>query len=163
MEIQQAELTLALRLPEDFKASCRLHNGGYVVDLVTEMQILSLEEVVSNWQILKDCLDQGSWDDLTPDQFLQDRSRWQTPPLQLVWWHPQWVPIGRDRAGNCCCLDMAPAPEGLVGQVIDWDHEVGPSRVLAPGFFEILSTFADDLEAGKYVDTLYRLRTRSDT
>jgi cell wall assembly regulator SMI1 len=160
-EIQQAEVVMRITLPEDCRASCRIHNGGYALDLVTEMQILPLEEIVSLWQVLKDCLDQGSWDDLTPDHFLQDRSRWQTLPLQLVWWHPQWIPCGSDRAGNCCCLDLAPAPEGSVGQVIDWDHEVGPSRVLASSFMELLTTFANDLEAGEYVETADGLTRRS--
>src|SRR5579859_413445 len=114
-EIQQAEAAMDVILPEDFKASCRLHNGGYVLDLVTKMQMLPLKEIVSLWQVLKDCLDQGSWEDLTPDHFQYDGSKWQTSPVQQVWWHPQRIPCGSDRAGNCCCLDMAPAPEGSVG------------------------------------------------
>lgn len=42
-EIQQAEVTMDITLPEDFKASCRIHDGGYVLDLVTKMTMLSLD------------------------------------------------------------------------------------------------------------------------
>ncbi len=45
-----------------------------------------------------------------------------------------------------------------MGQVIDRDHEAGPSRVLAASFLEVLSTFVSDLEAGTYVDTDIGLR-----
>jgi cell wall assembly regulator SMI1 len=167
-EIQQAEVTLGITLPEDFKASCRIHNGGYALNLATEtvmlpggyalnltteMTLLPLEEVVSTWQDLKDCLEDETWANTLPEHFKEDRSRWPTVPLQLVWWHPQWIPFGSDSAGNCCCLDLAPTKGGSVGQVIDWDHEVGPTEVLASSFLEVLSAFASDLEAGAYVDT----------
>jgi cell wall assembly regulator SMI1 len=162
-EIQQAETTMDITLPKDFKASCHLHNGGYVIDLVTEMTILPLKDIVDEWQMFKELEDVGTWSDADiPYYFQEDRLGWQTGPIQPVWWHQRWIPIGRDRAGNNCCLDLVPAPGGSVGQVIDRDHEAGPSRVLASRFLDLLSTFAQDLEAGKYVDTVYGLRTRSD-
>lgn len=162
-EIHQAEALMNITLPEDFKTSCRLHNGGYVIDLVTEMTMLSLEEIVEDWQMFKELEDLGTWSDAdVPYYFQEDGLGWQTGPIQPVWWHQHWIPIGRDRAGNHCCLDLIPAPGGSVGQVIDRDHEAGPSRVLASCFFDILSMFAQDLENGKYVDTVYGLRTEPD-
>jgi cell wall assembly regulator SMI1 len=165
VEIQQAEVVMNITLPEDFKVSCRLHNGGYVIDLVTEMTMLSLEEIVAEWQMFKELEDVGTWSDADIPYYFTEpivRAGWQTGPIQSVWWHQHWIPIARDRAGNNCCLDLVPASGGLVGQVIDRDHEVGPSRVLASCFLDILSTFTQDLEAGEYVDTIYGLRTRSD-
>jgi hypothetical protein len=41
-EILRAEATMGITLPEDFKASCRIHNGGYTLDLVTEMEMLPI-------------------------------------------------------------------------------------------------------------------------
>ncbi len=135
-EIQEAEVALGITLPEHFKASYRIHDGGYIIDLVTE-------------------IDAG-----IPYYFTEHvtPSGWQTGPIQPVWWHQRWIPFGRDRAGNHCCLDLIPAPGGSVGQIIDRDHEAGPSRVLAASFLEVLSTFASDLEAGTYVDTDIGLR-----
>jgi cell wall assembly regulator SMI1 len=107
----------------------------------------------------------GTWSDANPPYYFTEpiiRAGWQTGPIQPTWWHQRWIPIGHDRAENNCCLDLIPAPGGSVGQVIDWDHEVGPSRVLATRFLDILSVFAQDLETGKYEDTIYGLSRRSD-
>jgi cell wall assembly regulator SMI1 len=118
------------------------------------MNIFSLKDIVAEWQMFKELEDVGTWSDADiPYYFQEDGLGWQTRPIQPVWWHQRWIPIGRDRAGNLCCLDLVPASGGSVGQVIDRDHEAGPSRVLASSFLEVLSTFASDLEAGAYVDT----------
>jgi cell wall assembly regulator SMI1 len=165
MEIQQAEATMDLTLPEDFKASCRLHDGGYVIDLVTEMNILPLKDIVDEWQMFQELEEAGTWSNANVPYYFMEKIRqsgWQTGPIQPVWWHQCWIPIGRDRAGNDCCLDLVPAPGGSVGQVIDRDHETGPSRVLTSRFLDVLSAFAQDLEAGKYEDTIYGLSICSD-
>jgi cell wall assembly regulator SMI1 len=154
-DIHQTEITLGITFPEDFKASYRLHNGGYTIRLVSVMQILPLEKIISDWQTYKEIKEEGIWDDLLPYYFTEKviQSGWQIGPIQQTWWDLHWIPFGGDSAGNSCCLDLDPAPGGSVGQIIDWDHEAGPSRVVASGFLEVLSTFADDLEAGKYGDT----------
>ncbi|MFL5702650.1 MAG: SMI1/KNR4 family protein [Ktedonobacteraceae bacterium] len=161
-EILQAETAMDITLPEDFKASCRIHNGGYTLDLVTEMEMLPLEGIVSMWQLHKELEETETWSDRTPYYFTEGvKLGWETGPLQPVWWHLHWIPCGHDRGGNLCCIDLAPAPGGSEGQIIDWDHEVGPSRVLASSFLELLSTFANDLEAGEYVGTSRGLAHRS--
>jgi len=153
-EIEEAEVALGVTIPEDFKASCRIHDGGYMIDLVTEMTIFSLKDIVAAWQMFQELNEVGTWSDAgIPYYFVEDGKGWQTGPIQPVWWHQRWIPFGRDRAGNHCCLDLTPAPGGSVGQVIDRDHEAGPSRVLAASFLEVLTTFASDLEAGAYRDT----------
>jgi cell wall assembly regulator SMI1 len=155
-EIQQAEVAMSIILPENFKASYRLHDGGYIIDLVTEMNILPLRDIVAEWQMFKELEDVGTWSDATLPYYFTERiirAGWQTGPIQPVWWHQHWIPIGRDRAGNNCCLDLIPTAGGSVGQVIDRDHEAGPSRVLASSFLEILFNFASDLEAGAYLDS----------
>jgi|SRR5579863_3120862 len=155
MEIQLAETTMGCIFPEDFKASYRLHNGGYTIDMVTEMDILSLKDIIAEWLMLKELAEIGTWSDRVPYYFTGKvvQSGWQTGPIQPFWWNLHWIPFGRDRAGNVCCLDLTPAIGGIIGQIIDWDHEVGPSRVLASSILELLSTFVNDLEAGVYVDT----------
>lgn len=153
--IKQAEATMSIVFPEEFRASSHVHNGGYRMQLVTEMHMLSLQEIVAEWHMYQEMYERGTWSEVgIPYYFTKEvvRSGWQTGPIQPVWWHPHWIPIGRDRAGNNCCLDLAPAPGGLIGQIIDRDHEAGPSRVLASHFLEVLSTFTTDLEAGAYED-----------
>jgi hypothetical protein len=48
-------------------------------------------------------------------------------------------------------IDLDPPPEGTRGQVILYDHEVGPMRVVAPSFSAWLARIAAALEAGKLV------------
>jgi cell wall assembly regulator SMI1 len=155
-EIQKAEATLGVTLPDTFKASYRIHDGGFVMNLVTEMTIFSLEQALAEWHMFMELDDMGTWINAGTPYYFTERvihSGWQSRSIQPVWWDYHWIPFGRDRAGNHCCLDLHPADGGEVGQIIDRDHEAGPSRVLAPSFLEVLSTFANDLEAGRYVDT----------
>ena len=74
------------------------------------------------------------------------RAGWRTGPVQPVWWHHDWIPVAADRAGNLACLDLAPALGGTEGQIIDWDHECGPSRVLYPSLERLLAGVADQME-----------------
>jgi hypothetical protein len=46
---------------------------------------------------------------------------------------------------------LAPLPEGHVGQIISFSHEIGPECVIATSFQALLATFADESEAGIYV------------
>jgi cell wall assembly regulator SMI1 len=151
-EIRQAEMAIGLTLPEDFKASYLLHNGGYLILLASEMNIFSLDDLVATWQMFQQLAEEETWTDAGPPYYVGNSLEGSNfEAIQPVWWDTHWIPFGRDSAGNCCCIDFNPTQEGLPGQIIDWDHEVGPSRVLAHSFSEVLSTFASDLEAGAYV------------
>lgn len=164
-ELQQVEAALGMTLPLDFKTSYRMHNGQFCVDLVTRMEIMPLQDILEHWKEMKALSEDGVFDDMKPYYFFDPiciQSHWQTGPIQPVWWHTQWIPFGTDGTGNHCCLDLAPASGGAVGQVIDWDHECGPSRTLFSNFEQLLSTFADQLEAGYYVDTVTGLSMRSE-
>src|SRR5262249_38188667 len=93
-EIQQAEVAMDITLPEDFKASCRMHNGGYVINLVSEMTMLSLEEIVAEWQMFKELEEVGTWSDATPPYYFTGpiiRAGWQTGPIQPTRWHQRWI------------------------------------------------------------------------
>lgn len=139
---------IGLRLPQDFRASYRLHDGGYVVDLTTSMEILPLGRIAKEWRLLEELLRDDEWARQEPYYFTEDvvRSGWQAGPIQPVWWNRRWIPFGSDRTGNLTCLDLDPAAGGTVGQIIDWDHECGPSRLLFSGFRQLLDTLAAQLE-----------------
>lgn len=146
-EIKRLESLLAIVLPQDVRASYRLHNGGFTMKLVTEMRILPLKQMAERWRILDELLDDEGWARQPPYYFTDEviRSGWQVGPVEPVWWNRRWIPIGQDNAGNLSCLDMTPTAGGTVGQIIDWDHECGPSRVLFPGFQQLLEAFAAQL------------------
>jgi cell wall assembly regulator SMI1 len=146
--LERLEATLGSVLPEDFRASYRRHDGGFTMRLVTSMDILPLAGIADAWQILEELLDDDEWARQPPYYFSEEvvRSGWHTGPIQSVWWSRHWVPFAADQAGNHTCLDLAPATGGMRGQIIDWDHECGPSRLLFPDFAHLLAAFADQLE-----------------
>jgi cell wall assembly regulator SMI1 len=148
-KISSLERSLHITFPEDIVASYRRHDGGYHIHLVTDMTILSLEEILDEWHIRRELLDDETWAAQLPYYFSNEivlHSGWQPGPIQPVWWHQHWIPIGRDTAGNLSCIDLAPAQGGTWGQILDWDHECGPSKVLFSSFYNLLKSFAVQLE-----------------
>lgn len=129
-DIQEIEAEIGYRLPEDFRASLRIHNG-------------TLDLFADNWGLLH--LDAILWQQQVQLKVLRslpgDTKEW--------WWHPHWIPFANDGAGDLLCVDVEPKPSEPLGQVIHFDHET-MSQPIAPGFHVLLSTFADHLEAGKY-------------
>lgn len=149
-ELAQAEATLGVALPEDFKASYRLHNGGVSLFVGMSESFFPLKRVLGEWSVYQDLKKhQSGWAESEPG-FLTDPGR-EHLPIQPVWWHPKLIPFAADGAGNNWCVDLDPAPGGHVGQVIDWDHEDGPTGVLFPSFQALFSQLTDDLEADKYL------------
>lgn len=148
--ITHVESLLGLPFPQDVATSYRRHNGGYSMQLVTLMTILPLDDVASWWQILEELRHDDEWARQPPYYFSEEALRLGPPypgPIQPVWWHQRWIPIAADLGGNLSCVDLVPAPGGSVGQIIDWDHECGPSRVLFPSFTHLLAALADEVEA----------------
>jgi cell wall assembly regulator SMI1 len=148
---EQKEASIGVPLPEDFKASYRLHNGSRSrYALMGWTYFSSLSEVVGGEEgTYYGLLQDPRWAEQEPE-YLADLLH---PPLliQPVWRHPLWLSFAIDGGDGEWCLDLAPARDGQVGQIMTWDHEVGPERVLFPSFAALLSTYADGLEAGLFL------------
>ncbi len=146
--IDNLERFIDVPLPEDVRTSYRRHDGNLWLQLVTEMNLLSLKDIAEWWRILEELRQDPTWVEQPPYYFSEEvvRNGWQTGPIQAVCWHQRWIPIASDRAGNLTCIDLAPAAGGTSGQIIDWDHECGPSRLLFPSFADLLAAGADQIE-----------------
>lgn len=146
--ITHLESVLGIRLPEDVRASYGRHDGGFPMQLANPMTLLPLEGSAEWWQILAELRQDDEWARQTPYYFTEEAVRLgsQPGPIQPVWWHPRWIPVAADRGGNLSCMDLAPAPGGTVGQIIDWDHECGPVEVLFPSLTHLLTALADEVE-----------------
>lgn len=160
-ELVQAESALGVPLPEDFKASYRIHNGGGSAFLAGGMRrgrLGPLKDVVQAWSGFQ--VFESDWAEAEPSFLGLPLS--QRPPIQPVWYHPRLIPFANDESGQYWCLDLDPAPGGHLGQVIFWDHENGPGHVLFPNFETLLSQWADDLEADKYYSVGLDLERRKE-
>lgn len=142
-EIGQTETFLGVALPDDVKASYRIHNGQPLDGpwLMVWGQFLSLEDMRGHWSLWKHFLDKGSFDDSRSEP---------VGPAKANWWNPRWIPITYDQTGNHLCLDLDPAPGGRVGQIITMWHDDSTRGVLAESFSDWLTDFANALEAGQY-------------
>jgi cell wall assembly regulator SMI1 len=138
--IERAEGNLQVRLPDDVRDSYSIHDGSGFGGLLP-FPLLSLSRVVQEWSNWRELLLKGTFGDAE-----------STPQgsIKTDWWNVRWIPFTHDGGGNHQCIDLDPAPGGEVGQVINFDHEVGATEVLAPSFRVYLAAFADDLEAGCY-------------
>jgi cell wall assembly regulator SMI1 len=142
-ELTDAEQVMGLVLPADIRESYRLHDGsqnGYAI-LPWGYHLLSLAGVVASWRMWQSHVAEGMWVEVATDP---------EGPIRPVHWNHRWVPISHNNGGDHQCVDLDPAPGGKAGQVIAFNHEVGPVRVLADGFGAWLGAYAAGLEAGRY-------------
>jgi cell wall assembly regulator SMI1 len=140
-ELIKTERLLGLRFPEDLRQSYLRHNGqcGRSHGLFTGNPWYPLEEVRNDWQMRQDKLDSG--------EFKGERSCADGVTVRTDWWHPRWIPITYMDCERHY-VDLAPGPEGRVGQVVGVWHDGWARAVVAGSFREWLTDFANDLETG---------------
>ena len=67
---------------------------------------------------------------------------------------PAWIPALVDTAGDVLSLDLEPAHDGNVGQLVLFRHNDTRRDVVAVSFGSWLAQLAADLEGGKYEVTV---------
>ncbi|GAA0595167.1 SMI1/KNR4 family protein [Streptomyces crystallinus] len=146
-QIDSVEATLGVQLPEEVRTSLRRHDGtadgGW-----PKGRLLSCDGILSETGVWRELLADGTFDDL---KGFHSGGK----ALKPGWWNTGWVCVDADGAGNGSALDLSPGPEGKVGQVIDMDHEVGPSGPIAGDFVGYLRDIAARLEEFSVVDGQY--------
>jgi cell wall assembly regulator SMI1 len=137
--IARAEHALGHRLPDDLRASYRMHDGsGRYGIFPWGYRFLSVAELAGEWHRNQSLLSGLDWDARPAG------------PIRPVYWSAGWVPVGSNDSGDYDCVDLDPGPGGTLAQVIQFNHEVGPTRVAAASFGSWLARYADLLEAGVY-------------
>ncbi|WNI24579.1 SMI1/KNR4 family protein [Streptomyces sp. ITFR-16] len=149
-DIAAVEAELGVSLPEAVRASLLRHNGstdgGWPAG-----SLLSCTGMAEETKVWRDLLEDGSFDDVT-DFNAADES---ASALRPGWWNTGWVSLDADGGGNGAVLDLSPGTGGRVGQIIDMDHEVGPSGPTAEDFADYLLLRLEELEDCVVVDGEY--------
>lgn len=142
--IAETEKALGVILPEDVKASYRIHDGqaSELSIMMPKGEFLSLGRIMIDWSILKDVYDRGI--------FNKSRSK-PAAGVKNDWWNPAWIPFTYDGSGNHNCIDLDPDKEGTIGQVIQMWHDDSERPLVASSFTAWLEQLADELEAGEYM------------
>jgi len=133
-------------LPESFRTAWGEHDG-VAGELFTMLEILSTEQIAGEWRGLRDY--DGSSGGL---EAIADG------PVRALWTSTAWIPIvligGETRH---FCLDLDPAPGGVVGQIIHASPKSEERRVVAPDTGAFLELVAAALRDGKYEEDGDRL------
>lgn len=149
-DIAAVEAELDVTLPEAVRLSLLRHNGskggGWPAG-----SLLSCTEMVEETGVWRDLLADGSFDDVADFNSGDDGDR----SLKPGWWNTGWISLDADGGGNGAVLDLSPGPDGTVGQIIDMDHEAGPSGPAAPDFVGYLDDRLEELEDCTVIDGEY--------
>ncbi|GHG01723.1 glucan synthase [Deinococcus piscis] len=138
--IAQAEKDMGLTFPPELRESLLRHDGSADGGWPTG-ELLSLERMVDERKVWMDLLQDGTFDDNA------DHNE-GSEALQPGWWNPAWIPLDADGGGNGAVIDLNPGPQGTVGQVIDMDHEVGPSGPEYPSLAAYLEAMLGQFSEG---------------
>lgn len=139
------EEAIGLALPDDFKESLLLHDGGDNFWFTpTSGEFLSLDGMLKQWKWYGQALRQGEY--ATEEWEANDIQG----PIKPIFWNTKRILV-TDNSGDHWTLDLDPPEDGVYGQIIYHSHEVGPMQVLAPSWTALLSQLVVDLENGKYL------------
>lgn len=144
-DITAAEAVLGVRFPDEFRALYLVHDGQSpdAPWMMLGWEWLPLKSICGESKVWNDLLAGHSFDGAENDS--------DGTIVRKDWWHPHWIPFTYSGGGDHHCLDLAPGPEGAVGQVMVMWHDDGQRPVLASSFDAFLASYAAQLEAGEYV------------
>ncbi|BDI33991.1 glucan synthase [Capsulimonas corticalis] len=149
-EIDAAEKVLGVEFPDDIRESYKRHNGqirdkNYIAiggPLYDYHDLLPLNGIAMDWRVWNNLLVAGTFDDIDSDP---------SPGIKTDWWNAKWIPLTSNGSGDHYCMDLDPAPGGIVGQIITMWHDAPEREVVARSFGEWIAQLAQDLEDGRQV------------
>lgn len=141
------EKEIGSKLPDDFKDSLLLHDGGSSGLPPNYGDFLTMEQMLEQWRRYREAQQQGHYAIAGSDDWRADEVK---GPVKPVFWNTKRIYVS-DNSGDHLTLDLDPPKGGKYGQVLEHSHEVGPLKVVARSWSEFLGQLAVDLESGKYV------------
>lgn len=143
-EIASFEAKTGLTLPTDVRQSYQVHNGAVDVGLFGGLIFLSLEQARRERAMMND-IGFGLSEDMP-------NVGEPVGPIEPLWWSEAWIPFLQSASGDLICFDLQPAPNGGVGQVIEFIHDDPKRTVLAPTFTTWLAQFSEKMATGGYMN-----------
>jgi cell wall assembly regulator SMI1 len=132
-------------LPEDFKASYRVHDGADPVSgVLIGLPLMSLAEVGRVWRGWADIAD----DDCTVEDLSEDCQSHPLGAVKPLYANRGWLPFAGD-SQNHVALDFDPGPEGRPGQVINCGRDDEMRHVISDTFEGFLTFVARQFVLGR--------------
>jgi cell wall assembly regulator SMI1 len=146
--IINAEEKLGIKFPNDFKESLKIHNGQKsnfdYPGLIGGYELLSLDNIVEEWQVWTNLLDDGEFNDW--DELIFNTNKVKSDQ----WWRNKWIPITANGGGDHHCLDLDPTEKGRFGQVIEMWHDDENRELVGDSFKQCFYIIVENLENGTY-------------
>lgn len=135
--IRKSEKQLAVKLPDDFALSLALHDGQNGREPIAgEWLLLSLDQIVRQWDMLRQLHERGDFAGATAKT---------KGPVRSEWWNVGWIPFASNESGDFYCVDLAPKARGTSGQVIAFWHDRDLREVIAADYRHWLVSVSDQL------------------
>jgi cell wall assembly regulator SMI1 len=139
---------LPAKLPRDFVLSLKTHDGlrdSYLGlnRLFDNYALLPASAIIAEYRMLcrLQAMAESGGSPTGADAGIRNDAHWR----------PGWVPILDADGASRVVLDLDPAPDGTVGQVIEWYFGGGlPLRLLAPSFGQWLAGLAESLSQRRF-------------
>jgi cell wall assembly regulator SMI1 len=147
-EVANVEAVLGFPFPADVRASYLSHNGSKRNWILEYGSLLSLDDIVDQWRMREELI-----------ELCESEVSHPSGPIKPVHWNTRWIPLTDNGGGDPVCVDCDPAPNGTVGQIIKFNHEVGPEHVIATSLHAWLGQFVEELDSGLIVydeDSIFR-------
>lgn len=143
-DLEELEKMIDSKLPQDYVDFLKIHNGQERdgEGLIDTEELLSSERIIEEWTVWKGLLDSGEFADYEskPDKGIKND-----------WWNSKWIPVTYDGNGNHYCLDLDPASDGSVGQIIRMWHDAAERELIAPSFKDWMDNYLTALNKGEYL------------
>lgn len=135
-DIAQAEATLGLALPAEYKALVSGHNGQTSLGpMVANCTLLALNQLATTRDRIAKLIA-----DAPPDDDCD-------PRIERVAWHDRWVPIGNFQR-DYLVLDLAPTDAGTHGQLFTCFVDDSARVVIADDCADLLAKLFHELQDG---------------
>jgi cell wall assembly regulator SMI1 len=153
--IDALEAALAVPLPQDFRASLRIHNGTVLGRMPSRDPspvplecLYDTDLIIERTRMWRDGYHpEPNWDDPRVWAYMVDQEMvWLNGPLRPIIGSPGTVVVGDMNGDVQWLLDFDPAPGGTPGQVVRVDVECASWDVLAPSWTQLLVRYAEELE-----------------
>jgi cell wall assembly regulator SMI1 len=144
--ILDAEKKMGIRFPIEFVESLKIHNGqkyDFYPGLIGGHSLLTLDDIVAEWQMWTNELDKGVFNDSEKLNFNSYRVKTDQ------WWRSRWIPIALRRYDSYC-LDLDPSLEGSLGQIIEFLDEYAKRELVGNSFKECFKEMVENLENGTF-------------
>lgn len=140
--IDALESELGLTLPPELRESLERHDGTTDGDWPGGA-LLGVNGIQGEAKVRRELVEDNTFADAADHDASNGKGS-----IKPGWWNLGWIPLDADGGGNGKVVDADPGENGVVGQVLDMDHEVGPSGPYFGSVSDYLKDIADRIESG---------------